>query len=403
MSLLFGPLGVQGGERRLNVAVSRARYNIKLVSSILPSDIDLRRTKSVGIRMLRAYIEFAINGSVALRAANPEGNDAFMDAVEKFIASRGYKTKKKVGCSEYKIDIAVIHPENDDCFAAGIECDGLLYASAKTARDRDHLRKSILEAMGWSIYRVWSAEWAANPAMEGRKLLDFIDNAISTGGVKADSTDSAKARARPDEFADSISEVRGLAYVNNRGNPSNPYGFKRYVEAKWRDTPDIRNYSGAARIAEEIKYIVGIEQPIHINLLYQRMAGAFGSKTVTDPIKNYVDTVNAKMLKRDIVKDNDGFLTLAGFNDLTVRIPQPGSMARRIDLVPCEEISLAIITIAAQAVGVYADDLLDAAAKALGYEGNSESVKKFMKKGLDRLVNGGRLKIVDGKVKAPER
>lgn len=180
MTMRFGPLGVQGGERRLNVAITRAKINIKLVSSILPSDIDLGRTESEGVRMLRSYIEFAMNGEAALASARTNVRpDDFVDAVAQYLTERGYKVDKYIGCSGYKIDIAVKHPsEIVRQFAAGIECDGYSYKSARTARDRDRLRESVLKSMGWNMYRVWSAEWYKNPETEGEKLIAFIKSAI---------------------------------------------------------------------------------------------------------------------------------------------------------------------------------------------------------------------------------
>ena len=180
MAMRFGPLGKSGGERRLNVAVTRAKKNVKLVSSILPSDIDLSRTESDGIRMLRSYIEFAMNGGAALASANQNSMpDDFVNAVQKYLTDKGFKVRKHVGCSGYKIDLAVEHPEIPDEFVAGVECDGLSYASAKTARDRDRLRGSVLRNMGWNLYRVWSAEWYRNPEIEGQKLQQFLQSAIA--------------------------------------------------------------------------------------------------------------------------------------------------------------------------------------------------------------------------------
>ena len=180
MALRFGPLGLKGGERRLNVAITRAKRNIKLVSSILPSDIDLSRTESEGIKTLRSYIEFAKNGSITLQTNNTSSEkDLFTDIVAEFITSQGYAIKKYFGHSAYKIDIAIINPKKENCFVAGIECDGFSYASTKTARDRDHLRKSVLETMEWNIYRIWSPEWIARPDIEQQKLLKFIENAIN--------------------------------------------------------------------------------------------------------------------------------------------------------------------------------------------------------------------------------
>lgn len=180
MSMRFGPLGVSGGERRLNVAITRAKINVKLVSSILPSDIDLSRTESDGIRMLRSYIEFAMNGEATLAAAHKNGRpDDFADSIAQFIRDQGFEVQQYVGCSGYKIDIAVKHPSDlVEQFVAGIECDGYSYVSARTARDRDRLRSSVLTNMGWNLYRVWSAEWYKNPEIEGQKLVAFLQRSI---------------------------------------------------------------------------------------------------------------------------------------------------------------------------------------------------------------------------------
>lgn len=196
MSMRFGPLGLQGGERRLNVAITRAKINVKLVSSILPSDIDLNKTESEGIRMLRSYIEFAMNGEATLSEAHKVGRpDDFADSIAQFIRDHGYKVRQYVGCSGYKIDIAVQHPsELIEQFVAGIECDGFSYASAKTARDRDRLRSSVLKGMGWNLYRVWSTEWNRNPEVEGQKLLSFIRNAISECDEKVKALEEEKRR-----------------------------------------------------------------------------------------------------------------------------------------------------------------------------------------------------------------
>ena len=179
MSMLFGPLGKSGGERRLNVAITRAKINIKLVSSILPSDIDLSRTESEGVKMLRSYIEFAMNGEVSLASTHKTMKpDDFANAIAQFITNHGYQVSQHIGCSGYKIDIAIHHPSDTiEQYIAGIECDGLSYASARTARDRDRLRGTVLKNMGWNMYRVWSAEWYKNPEVEGKKLLDFIAQA----------------------------------------------------------------------------------------------------------------------------------------------------------------------------------------------------------------------------------
>ena len=206
MAMRFGPLGMAGGERRLNVAITRAKINVKLVSSILPSDMDLSRTESAGVRMLRSYIEFAMNGEATLaKAQRNVRTDEFADAVAQFIRDQGFEVRQYVGCSGYKIDIAVRHPSKlVEQYVAGIECDGYSYASARTARDRDRLRSVVLTNMGWNLYRVWSAEWAKNPEVEGEKLIAFLRDAVRACDEKVRLLEEQKrseetGRAEPEE------------------------------------------------------------------------------------------------------------------------------------------------------------------------------------------------------------
>jgi very-short-patch-repair endonuclease len=179
----LGPLSRQGGERRLNVAVTRARFNVKLVGSILPTDIDTERTSGEGPKLLRLYLDFAINGVKAILGEVSDDkvvsfDSPFENAVYNFLASFGYDVATQVGCSGYRIDMAVRHPKYKGRYAIGIECDGASYHSARTARERDRLRQAVLEGMGWKIYRIWSTDWIKDPTSEGKKLIDAVEEAI---------------------------------------------------------------------------------------------------------------------------------------------------------------------------------------------------------------------------------
>jgi len=179
----FGPLNKKGGERRLNVAVTRAKYNLKLVGSILPTDIKDERTNSLGPKLLKQYIDYAINGTKTL-LANITTDDytsfdsPFEESVYNFLTDSGYSVATQIGCSGYRIDLAIKHPEYNGRFALGIECDGAAYHSARTARERDRLRQSVLENMGWKIYRIWSTDWIKNTVSEKNKLIEAVNSAI---------------------------------------------------------------------------------------------------------------------------------------------------------------------------------------------------------------------------------
>ncbi|MCL2460478.1 MAG: DUF4011 domain-containing protein, partial [Euryarchaeota archaeon] len=136
----FGPLSRNGGERRLNVAVTRARYNLKLVGSIVPTDIDPERISREGPKLLRLYIDFAMHGKSILGKVDTDNamqfDSSFERSVYDFLFSKGYDVATQVGCSGYRIDMAIRHPMHNGCYAIGIECDGAAYHQARTARER---------------------------------------------------------------------------------------------------------------------------------------------------------------------------------------------------------------------------------------------------------------------------
>jgi len=162
LRLNFGPLNRQGGERRLNVAVTRARWALTVLSSLRAQDIDLNRAQSAGARLLRAYLDYAERGPASLGAASKENQRAaapFEAAVAAELAKQGFEVRRQVGCGGQPIDLAVVDPRTPGRYLLGIECDGVTYQSFMTARDRDRLRQEVLHGLGWHLCRVWSTDW----------------------------------------------------------------------------------------------------------------------------------------------------------------------------------------------------------------------------------------------------
>lgn len=178
LSLNFGPLNKKGGERRLNVAVTRAKSKITLVSSIQASDIDLIRTQSEGVKFLRAYLEYAASGGERLQGNSYTDklhfDSPFEEDVYRALIQQGYTIRTQVGCSGYRIDLAVVNNNRPGEFLLGIECDGASYHSSPTARDRDRLRQQVLERLGWKIHRIWSTDWFRNKPVQVRLLTERI-------------------------------------------------------------------------------------------------------------------------------------------------------------------------------------------------------------------------------------
>ena len=185
----FGPINQDGGERRLNVLITRARYMIKIFSGIKAVDFNMEKSKSKGVQLLQWYLDFAERGETALKQTTTQGEEdtfdsPFEESVCRTLREKGYDVKTQVGCSGYKIDLAIRDKDNPGEFLLGIECDGSAYHSCATARDRDRLRQEVLERLGWKIYRIWSTDWFKNPQKESDKLTDYI-NEVKKGKVLA--------------------------------------------------------------------------------------------------------------------------------------------------------------------------------------------------------------------------
>ena len=178
LPLRFGPLNQEGGERRLNVAVTRARSRLKLVSSFSHHDIAPGRTEAKGVELLRQYLEFAALGGEELGAETSEVPlNPFELSVQEGLERRGIPVAAQYGVSGYRIDFACAHPDEPGRMVLAVEADGASYHSSATARDRDRLRQQVLEGKGWRFHRIWSTEWFRNRELE----LDKVEQAWRAG------------------------------------------------------------------------------------------------------------------------------------------------------------------------------------------------------------------------------
>ena len=167
VSMNFGPLNRDGGERRLNVAVTRARHELRVFSSLRGDQMDLSRTQAHGVRDLKHFLEFAERGPKALveshRGSQGDFDSPFEASVAEALERKGWRVHTQIGASSFRIDLGVVHPDFPGRYLAGVECDGATYHSSATARDRDKLREQVLRGLGWEILRIWSTDWWVNP------------------------------------------------------------------------------------------------------------------------------------------------------------------------------------------------------------------------------------------------
>src|SRR6185437_5778348 len=228
MSMNLGPLNREGGWRRLNVAVTRARREMVVFTSFDPSMIDLNRTSARAVHDLRRFIEFAHEGPKAIAADTRGSVGGYESPFEQFVAdglrSRGWETRPQIGVSRFRIDLGVVHPDRPGDYLVGVECDGATYHSAATARDRDKVRSEILRSLGWQLVRVWSTEWwvdrdgalerlhrAISTELEGQRAraaeLQLVREIEAAAAVKAMETEGAAIAERDTEHDQDTEEM----------------------------------------------------------------------------------------------------------------------------------------------------------------------------------------------------
>jgi hypothetical protein len=160
VSMNFGPLNQSGGERRLNVAVSRARYEMKVFSTLEPYQIDLQRTNALGVKMLKQFLEYAANGTLPTPANQAEriATAPIIQLLADELTAQGQEVHFNVGKSKFRIDLAIVDKENPSRYSTGIITDGKSYYDIPTARDREIVQPSILTSLGWRLTHAWTAD-----------------------------------------------------------------------------------------------------------------------------------------------------------------------------------------------------------------------------------------------------
>ena len=203
VTMNFGPLNRQGGERRLNVAVTRARSEMIVYSALHPDQIDLSRTQARAVADLKHFLEYAERGKGALGSA-VQGymNDVespLEAAVARELRMKNWQVHPQVGVSAYRIDLGIVHPDAPGRYLAGIECDGAMYHSSAFARERDKIRQSVLGNLGWTILRIWSTDWWTNKEGAAKKIDEALRRRLD---------EERRERAEQEELRASEEEIR---------------------------------------------------------------------------------------------------------------------------------------------------------------------------------------------------
>ncbi|NKS29702.1 DUF3320 domain-containing protein [Rhodococcus hoagii] len=378
----FGPLNRDGGWRRLNVAITRARQRVEIVSSFRAADMSASSNEA--IRHLKNYLDFAERGQKALALDLEDSlgdvESPFEEQVIDRIRSWGYEVVPQVGVAGYRIDMAVRHPDKPGSYAIGIECDGAAYHSSRTARDRDRLRESVLRNLGWEIHRIWGLSWWRDRDFQEKRLRAAIVAAIETDGSVSP------------VLVDRVLEVPDVQVVDvdfdSRPDWVSDYEPHRNYDG-WHS--DVKTAEGKRDLREFFKKAIKAEAPVHKEVLLERFKDEWGIQRLRAATRQIAEDVlqSVEVKGHSVAPGSDGVCRLPGKPQPIVRVPARGLPARKLEHVPAEELDLAAAHIIQDAHSIDIGMLAQQIVKIFGWQRVTDDVRIIVELAVERLASEG--------------
>lgn len=396
LAMRFGPLGSQGGERRLNVLISRAKRRCEVFASITDEDIDIERAKGVGVLAFKLFLQYARTGRLSMSAPSGRPMDSvFEEQVATALQARGYQVHPQVGIAGFFIDLAIADPELPGRYLLGIECDGSAYHSSRSARERDRLRQAVLEDHGWIIHRIWSTDWFQRPEEQLQKVINAIENAKSELNSRAEHK-SGRSRAVPIDIVtverEDVIEV-GLDRTDSANDQSANYE-EAQPEANLayplHETP-------IGILADMVEKIVVTESPVHLNEVITRLRTAWGLQRAGARIESVVGQAAQIACKRGNIYEENGFFFHIG-SEIRLRNRQNVLSAglRKPELIAPKEIAAGALSIVRSSLGATEDEIVLAVSRTLGFKSTSSVLRRIITEVIEQQIKDKQLKQNDG-------
>lgn len=359
VSMNFGPLNGSGGERRLNVLITRARLRCEVFTNLSPDDIDLTRTNARGVAAFKQFLTYAKSGSLSIPTpTGREPDSPFEREVISVISSLGYEPVPQVGCAGYFIDIGIKDPQKPGRFLLGVECDGATYHSAKTARDRDRLREEVLKNMGWTLHRIWSTDWMYRYSDSVRRLKEAIESAL----VEAEQVEQEAVASPP------APEPAPAAVVERTEDIAQAEAIPLYVEAVLPALGrcDIDELS-LSLLTQLVTAVVQAEGPVHTEEVAKRVARAIAWERVTDRVRAGVHRGVTAATQEGQLTTRGSFLWPAGMTEPPLR-DRRNLAGKSIHRIAPEEVQAVICKVVKDAFGMPYGDVARVAGSLLGFD-----------------------------------
>lgn len=389
VSMSFGPLNNDGGERRLNVLITRAKLRCEVFTNITASDIDTSRIQRHGIRALKSFLHFAETGQldVPVETGNPF-DSPFEEIVAKELTRLGYTVRQQVGSQGFYLDLAIVDPEHAGRYLLGIECDGAAYHSARSARDRDRLRQQVLEGIGWRIHRIWSTDWFRNPERELKRVVEAIEKAKQSFYLEEDP-------------ADEVVVERNLLREETRTEDAALPEYATAVLHPEIATKELHLHT-VGKLAGWIEQIVHVESPVHFDEMARRMVEAAGITRLGSRIRGQLMLATQFAEGSGKIVRRDEFLWSPQMQTPVLRKrAEFSASSKKIKLIAPEELELAIEKVVSDAVAIQPDAAVNLVAKLFGFSRVTDEMKQEILQVIRKMIESQKLRLDGGLLQIP--
>lgn len=399
VSMNFGPLNREGGWRRLNVAVTRARVEMKVFASLRSDQINLNRTASEGVAGLKNFLTFAEKGHLVLNASQITATDnqaSLTQNIANRLRAEGLIVNVNIGTSDYKVDLGIVHPEHPKRYILSILLDGLNYFQADTTNDRELVLPKMLESLGWNIFRIWTLDWIENADLIVESILEKVNALL----LKTEEHDHIVANVTESIHQNGyhIEEIDYSPIISKQI----PYESTHLPKAFAIGAEGLEDLGNRALIHRQMELLIHHESPISKSFLYKRIMEHWEAKP----------SVKIERILSEIIVDVPSHVTKhrqpfywkeQSVVDINYYRSNAGIGRNSEDIAP-EEIIVALQEAVEQNLSIVEDDLVRYLARQFDFQKMGKQIEFSMRYAIDIAIEKqlvtqeeGRIKMIDNK------
>jgi hypothetical protein len=399
MSMNFGPLNRDGGWRRLNVAVTRARYEMHIFATLQTDQIDLSRTSAKGVAGLKAFLQFAEKGHLSVRHEDVQEtlNKQHLSAsISKMLQKKGLEVKCNIGTSGFKVDIGIVHPDKPQQYILGIVVDGHYYYNAHTTNDREMVMPSVLKALGWNIHRIWTIDWYEN----SDKVIDTIIARVKQLQTQPEVKEVVIPEPIVEPAFEPIKVLLEEVATISVASKQKPYDNCVLTSVSNANSETIFEFQNRNIIKQQIQSLVDTEAPISKSLLYKKVLQAWNTSRAGARLDKHLEGIIKEMNIVQTIHHQPFYWS----NNTTLEYYRSNDIEKRImeDIAP-EEVLVALQEVVTNNLSIEEAELLRYLARTFGFAKVGKQIDAILHYVIDTAVQQGKVKRENDRIKLADK